>query len=82
MTKAVAFGLAGLPRAGQRAGALLFWDALERVIGRQVAGVGRVYSSDERMLGGLYGEAGPGVEGNVENCFTVGGLGKFVESRG
>ena len=35
------------------------------MIRRQVAMVGRVYSSDERMLGGLCGETGPGVEAAV-----------------
>ncbi len=51
MTRTVAFGLAGPPRAGQRAGALRFQDALERVIRRQVAAVGRMYSGEDRMEG-------------------------------
>jgi len=51
MTKTVAFGLAGPPRAGQRAGALRLQDALERGAGCQVAGVGRVYSREDRMEG-------------------------------
>jgi hypothetical protein len=51
MTKTVAFGLAGPPRAGQRAGALRFRDAVERGAGCQVAGVDGVFSSENRMQG-------------------------------
>ncbi len=47
MTKAFAFGRAGLPRAG----ALRLKDAPERVIRRQVAAVDGVFSSENRMQG-------------------------------
>jgi hypothetical protein len=32
---------------------LRFWDAMERVTGRQVASEGRVYSSEDRMEGAM-----------------------------